>query len=66
MFAANMADREESTIKPVKGLKVNGVEAGSVKGFEAGVRHELWIYFLLAVLAVTVLEWLSYHRRLTV
>lgn len=66
MFAANMADVEESSIAPVKEFRVNGVKAGPVRGFEAGVRRELWIYFLLAVLGATLFEWLSYHRRLTV
>jgi len=31
-----------------------------------GVRRELWIYFLLAVLGMSAVEWFTYHRRVTV
>jgi hypothetical protein len=65
-FAANMADTVESTIGPVKELKVDGKAAGEVAGFTVGVRREVWLYLLLAVVAVSTLEWLTYHRRLTV
>ena len=65
-FAANLSDLAESNVAPVAELSVGGKEAAAVSGFEVGVRRELWIYLLFAVLLVTAMEWLTYHRRLTV
>jgi len=66
MFAANLSDPLESTIAPHDKLEVDGRLAGEVGEFKIGVRREMWIYLLLAVLAVTTLEWLTFHRRITV
>jgi Ca-activated chloride channel family protein len=65
-FAANLSDPAESAITPQPVLEVAGRAATAVEGFELGVRRELWIYFLAAVLGVTAIEWLTYHRRVTV
>jgi hypothetical protein len=65
-FAANLSDAQESSIAPVPELKVDERTAGAVSGFTIGVRREIWIYLLAAVLLVTAVEWLTYHRRLTV
>ena len=32
----------------------------------AAVRNEIWIYLLAVVIAVSAIEWLTYHRRVTV
>jgi hypothetical protein len=66
MFAANLSDISESTIAPADKLVVDGNHAGEVSGFRVGVRRELWIYLLAAVIAISAIEWLTYHRRLTV
>ncbi|HZF54782.1 MAG TPA: VWA domain-containing protein [Polyangiaceae bacterium] len=66
MFAANLSDVAESSIAPVTELKIHGRAAGAVGEFKIGVRRELWVYLLAAVLAVTAIEWLTYHRRVTV
>lgn len=66
MFAANLIDPDESEIEPVKELAIAGRKAGALDGFEAGVRRELWLYLLLAVVIVSCLEWVTYHRRITV
>jgi Ca-activated chloride channel family protein len=66
MFAANLANPEESRIEPVKELQLAGKQAGALQGFVPGVRREIWIYLLLAVVIVSALEWLTYHRRITV
>jgi hypothetical protein len=65
-FAANLSDADESRIEPVPTLSVDGQQAGAVAGFHVGVRRELWLYLLGAALLITALEWLTYHRRLTV
>jgi Ca-activated chloride channel family protein len=65
-FAANLLDAEESAIEPVKELVIDGKKAGTLGGFQIGVRRELWIYLLLAALLLTFIEWITYHRRITV
>jgi hypothetical protein len=65
-FAANLSDLEESRIAPRKTLNVTGKPAAQVGVTKAGFHNEIWVYLLLAVLAVSVLEWVTYHRRVTV
>ena len=65
-FAANMSDPFESTIRPAAELSAGDQKAGEIEGFTLGVRRTLWIYLLAGVLLVTGIEWLTYHRRLTV
>ncbi len=65
-FAANLLDAEESRIEPKPELFVDGKKAGQLEGFQVGVRREIWIYLLLIALILTVIEWATYHRRLTV
>lgn len=66
MFAANLADPQESAIAPHDKLEIDGRVAGEVGEFKIGVRREMWVYLLLAVLLATTLEWLTFHRRVTV
>jgi len=66
MFAANLSDPAESAITPEDELAVGDEKAGKPSGFEIGVRREMWVYLLAAVLLVVALEWLTYHRRITV
>lgn len=66
MFAANLVDPLESVIAPKAELIVDGKKGGEVAGFKVGVRRELWIYLLLAVAAISAIEWATYHRRVTV
>jgi hypothetical protein len=65
-FAANLLDAEESTIEVAKELVVDGKKAGELSGFQIGVRREIWIYLLIAALLLTAVEWITYHRRITV
>ncbi|WP_437285291.1 vWA domain-containing protein [Sorangium sp. So ce406] len=65
-FAANLSAPQESAIAPAAELKVDGRGAGAVGEFKIGVRRELWVYLLAAVLLVTAIEWFTYHRRVTV
>jgi hypothetical protein len=66
MFAANLADPEESRIEPAKALALNGKPMAKLSGFTPGVRRELWLYLLAAVAVVSAVEWFTYHRRVTV
>lgn len=66
MFAANLVDPTESAIAPRPDLFVDGRKGTAVEGFHVGVRRELWIYLLVIAVVVSAIEWLTYHRRLTV
>lgn len=66
-FAANLLDATESTIEPAKEIVVPGGEAAaSPQGFRIGTKRELWILLVALALLLTVVEWATYHRRLTV
>lgn len=65
-FAANLLDADESSIEPAKELVVDGRKAGTLGGFQIGVRREIWIYLLLAAIVLTAIEWITYHKRITV
>ncbi|MCC6528459.1 MAG: VWA domain-containing protein [Polyangiaceae bacterium] len=65
-FAANISDPGESHVAPAAELVVKGVTAGTLERFTVGVQPEIWIYILLGVLGISAIEWLTYHRRLTV
>jgi hypothetical protein len=64
-FAANLSDPEESRIEPRKALDVRAETPKLAEGFHPGARRELWVLFALFALALSVLEWTSYHRRIT-
>jgi hypothetical protein len=65
-IAANLANPEESRIQPVRELVMGGRRLQAPTGFGLALRREIWIYLLLAGLALTLVEWLTYNRRLTV
>jgi hypothetical protein len=65
-FAANLLDADESAIEAAKELVVDGKKAGTLSGFQIGVRREIWIYLLIAAILLTAIEWITYHRRITV
>ena len=37
-----------------------------VVGFSTRARHQIWGYLLLAVVIISSIEWITYHRRVTV
>jgi hypothetical protein len=45
---------------------VAGKKASAVSVAAVSLRSDVWIYLLLAVLAVSLIEWITYHRRVTV
>ncbi len=65
-FAANLSDLEESRIAPKRELVLSGKKASAVTIAPVSLKSDLWIYLLLAVIAVSVVEWITYHRRVTV
>ena len=65
-FAANLSDLDESRIAPQKSLNVAGRVAAKPEVSGSGVRREIWIWLLGAVLLASLIEWFTYHRRVTV
>jgi hypothetical protein len=66
LFAGNLSDPVESRLEPVKELKLGDAQAGKVEGLTFGLRRETWIYLVLFAALLSILEWLLYHRRITV
>jgi Ca-activated chloride channel family protein len=67
-LAANLANPAESQIKPAPAgtFALGGTKLGAPEAFAITRNQELWIYFLLAAVALLSLEWVTYHRRITV
>jgi hypothetical protein len=65
-FAANLSDLAESSITPVAELALGANRAAPVKFGAPGSKREVWVYLLLAVIGLSVVEWVTYHRRVTV
>ncbi len=65
-FAANLSDLDESRIQPKKELVLAGKKATAVAIAKVSLRREIWIYLLLAVIGISLVEWITYHRRVTV
>lgn len=65
LVAANLSDPDESQIAPTEiALPDTTVQSDAASLFFD--RKELWIWALLAALAVLLLEWFTYNRRWTV
>ncbi|MEO0322383.1 MAG: VWA domain-containing protein [Myxococcota bacterium] len=64
--AANLGASSESDVLPAEGLTVGSVRADAPSAGSADVRQEPWVWLVLFALLVLTLEWLTYHRRVTV
>jgi hypothetical protein len=66
-FAVNLLDPAESNIRPPTdpAIKIGYVEVAGKTGWVAGHR-EIWRELVLAGLAVALLEWFVYLRRVTI
>jgi hypothetical protein len=65
-LAANLANPAESSIRPARALRLGGRELAPPPAFAASPRRAIWPYLVLAAVALLLLEWLTYNRRLTV
>lgn len=66
VLAANLSDPEESRIAPARELALGSVAAAPPEGFDARTSQPLWVYLLAVGLLLSVVEWITYHRRVTV
>jgi von Willebrand factor type A domain/Aerotolerance regulator N-terminal len=65
-LAASLADPAESAIQPAREITVAGRPLAAPEGFSPGLRRELWALLVFAALAIGLVEWWTYNRRVTV
>lgn len=64
-LCVNLTHEVESDLRPAAQLEV-GVAAVAPQGESASVRREVWTWFVWAALAVLMVEWFVYTRRMHV
>jgi hypothetical protein len=65
-LAANLASPTESDIAPSTELSLGGKKLAAPEAFAISRSKKLWIYLVLFAMALIVMEWVTYHRRITV
>ncbi len=65
-LAANLASPSESRIAPSLELTLGGRKLIAPEAFSITHSQKLWIYLLLFATGLIMLEWITYHRRITV
>lgn len=66
VFAANLGPSDEAVMAPAEELAIAGEVAGPPEIGTPGVRTDIWMMLVLLVLGFVLVEWFTYHRRLTV
>jgi Ca-activated chloride channel family protein len=64
--AANLGNPTESDIAPSTVLTLAGKELQAPEAFAVTRTKKLWIYAALLVVLILLVEWATYHRRITV
>lgn len=65
-LAANLASPAESDIAPSSELSLGGKALAAPEAFAISRSQKLWIFLLLIAMTLIVVEWVTYHRRITV
>ena len=65
-LAANLASTGESDIAPSSELLLGGKKLDRPEAFAITRSRKLWTYLILLAMALIVMEWVTYHRRITV
>jgi hypothetical protein len=65
-LAANLASPTESAIAPSPTLELGGRALAAPEGFSASPHRALWTALVVVALALLAIEWLTFHRRVTV
>ena len=65
-FAANLSDLAESHITPSRELSLGQQKVSEARLGAPSSKRELWVYLLAAAVLLSVVEWFTYHRRVTV
>ena len=66
VFAANLGPSDEARIAPAQELAIGGQVANAPEVGVASPRNDLWTWLVLLALGVILVEWFTYHRRVTV
>lgn len=64
--ATNLGSPIESRIAPAPTLTLGGQSLEAPPVFAVSARRDLWLYLVLLVVALLCVEWITYHRRITV
>jgi hypothetical protein len=65
LFAVNLLDADESDIAPVSQLEIGADAIASSEGVQR-MNRPIWPWLLAAGLAILMLEWIVYNRRVFV
>lgn len=65
-FAVNLLDAKESDITPVRTLNLASREVRGAENERASSPRRLWPWLVLAMLALLILEWYIYNRRVSI
>lgn len=65
-LAANLASPTESAIAPAFELTLGGKKLAPPERPRITPGQQLWVYVVIAALALLIAEWITYHRRITV
>ncbi|MBA2538857.1 MAG: hypothetical protein H0V17_04415, partial [Deltaproteobacteria bacterium] len=65
-LAANLASPSESDIAPSAELSLGGKKLEPPEKFAISHSRKIWVYLLFLAMALIVMEWVTYHRRITV
>ncbi|TMQ19489.1 MAG: VWA domain-containing protein [Deltaproteobacteria bacterium] len=68
-LAANLASPEESDIAPSAKLTLGGAGGKQLtepEAFAISRSQKLWIYLIILAAGLVLVEWITYHRRITV
>ena len=65
-LAANLASTTESDIAPSTELTLGGQKLEAPVAFAITRSQKLWIYLILLAMGLIIVEWVTYHRRITV
>jgi VWA domain-containing protein len=68
-LAANLSSPEESDIAPSSKLTLGGTggrQLAEPEAFEITHSQKLWIYLIVFAAGLILVEWITYHRRITV
>ena len=66
LLAANLANAAESDIAPSAELKIGQQTLQAPEAFAVTRSQKLWIYIVLLAGLLIAIEWITYHRRITV
>ncbi len=65
-LAANLSSTTESDIAPSTELTLGGKKLETPAAFAITRSQKLWIYLILLAMGLIIVEWVTYHRRITV